>query len=317
MRMSAYRTKKFNWKKIIFFSFFFIASYAWTQPKKLTFFQPADSLHKGRIIGVSTSVGAVWAGSYIGLWQVWYKNVPQSKFHFFNDSQEWMQMDKMGHGYTAYWLYNRMYTLFHWTGLDRKKSLWIGGAIGLGFQTTLEIFDGFSSQWGFSWADMTANTSGVILFGAQELLFHKQIITPKFSYYPSKYAMYRPDVLGNNFGQRLLKDYNAQTYWFSINIASCMPQRWKFPKWLNLAVGYSANQKLEGYKNYYAIQTASGSQSFSAYRQFLLSLDIDLSKIPVKKPWLKTLLSTLNTLKIPFPAIEFSKHGTRGYWLYY
>lgn len=285
--------------------------------KKIPFFKHADSINKNRIIGASIGLGAMWGGSMLGLSQVWYKNVPKSNFHFFNDAKEWMQMDKLGHGYTSYWLCNRSYGLYRWAGLDRKKAIWIGAGFSLGFQSTLEIFDGFSNKWGFSWSDMIANTSGIVLFGAQELLFKKQIITPKFSYFPSKYASYRPDVLGSNFAERLLKDYNAQTYWLSINIASLMPKHWKFPKWLNLAVGYSINEKIAGYDNYYTINQPSGSQNFTAYRQFILSLDIDLSKIPVKQPWLKALLSTLNTLKIPFPSIGFSQHGTRGYWLYY
>jgi len=317
-------SSKFRIKDILHFKqlfvvccLFFYVNSTNAQETKTPFFKHADSLNKGRVIGVSVGLGTVWVGSMAGLSQVWYKNVQKSKFHFFNDSKEWLQMDKMGHGYTSYWLYNRSYGLYRWAGLDRKRSLIIGGAFSLGFQSTLEIFDGFSSKWGFSWADMTANASGIILFGAQELIFKKQIITPKFSYFPSQYAQYRPAVLGSNFAERLLKDYNAQTYWFSINIASMMPEHWRFPKWLNLAVGYSVNEKLVGDDEFYAIQTSAGSKTFSSYRQFLLSLDVDLSKIPVKKPWLKALLSTLNTLKIPFPTIGFSTHGTKGYWLYY
>jgi hypothetical protein len=302
----------------ILLAILFLFAHTWSHAQqKVPFFQHADSINKKRLIGISSGIGIAWMGSMAGLYQVWYKNIPQSKFHFFNDGKEWMQMDKMGHGYTAYWISNRTSSVYQWAGLSQKKALWIGAGVGLGYQTTLEIFDGFSSQWGFSWSDMLANTSGILLFGAQELIFKKQIITPKFSYFPSKYAQYRPSALGSNFAERLLKDYNAQTYWFSINIASLMPKTWKFPKWLNLAFGYSINEKLAGYDNYYTVISANGNKNFSAYRQFLLSLDIDLSKIPVKKPWLKALLSTLNTLKIPFPAIGFSTHGTRGYWMYY
>ena len=59
------------------------------------------SFRKGRTIGVSTGIGAVWAGSMIGLHGIWYKGMERSKWHTFDDSREWLQMDKAGHVYTA------------------------------------------------------------------------------------------------------------------------------------------------------------------------------------------------------------------------
>jgi hypothetical protein len=57
---------------------------------------------------------------------------------------------------------------------------------------------------------------------------------------------------------------------------------------------------------------------FNAYRRYFLSFDIDLSKIPVKKPWLKMLLGNFNFLKIPLPTFEFnSRNGARFYGVYF
>ena len=52
-----------------------------------SFFAEADSLNKGRLIGVSTGVGTVWAGSMIGLWQFWYKDAQSANWHSFDDSK--------------------------------------------------------------------------------------------------------------------------------------------------------------------------------------------------------------------------------------
>ena len=38
----------------------------------------------------------------VGLQYLWYKKYPKSSFHFFDDNDEWLQMDKMGHATTAY-----------------------------------------------------------------------------------------------------------------------------------------------------------------------------------------------------------------------
>ncbi len=297
---------------IVVFSILLIPAKAQT-----TFFQSADSLNKSRVIGVSSGVSLAYAGSMIGLAQLWYKDQPKSSFHFFNDNAHWLQMDKLGHTYSAYWIQNRVNSLFRWSGMNRKSSLIISGAYSFVFQGTFEVLDGFAADYGFSYGDLIANGVGITLFTTQEILFKKQIVTPKFSFWPSEYAQYRPHLLGSNFPEQVLKDYNAQTYWLSVNLSDITPKNWKIPPWICLSFGYSISEKLKSDQEYYLIQNGSETKTFEAYRRYLLSLDIDLSRIPVKKPWLKALLSNFNTLKIPFPAIEFSSRGTKGYWMYY
>ena len=62
-----------------------------------SFFENADTLNKNRMIVATSSIGTVWAGSIVGLSQIWYKDVEKTSWHAFNDSQQWMQMDKVGH----------------------------------------------------------------------------------------------------------------------------------------------------------------------------------------------------------------------------
>jgi hypothetical protein len=45
---------------------------------------------------------------------------------------------------------------------------------------------------------------------------------------------------------------------------------------------------------------------FPRYRQFYLSLDIDLSKIKTKSKLLNTLFRTINFIKIPSPTLEIN-----------
>lgn len=263
-------------------------------------FVPADSLHKGRFIGVSTGVGAVWAGSMIGLSQVWYVDSEKTSWHTFDDSKDWLQMDKVGHFYTAHKINLLTTDLFRWSGNDRRKSLWIGSGVSLGFQTTLEMLDAYNVDWGFSWADMLANGLGTASYMTQQLIWDEERIIPKFSAYPTKYAAVRPDVLGSSFSESLLKDYNGQKYWLSVSPGTFLKDS-KFPKWLCFSMGYGVDEKLVGSEEYY-LDPATGTEYFSK-REFLFSLDIDFSRIPVKRPWLKTLLKQLNYVKVPFPAL--------------
>lgn len=278
------------------------------------FFQPKDSLHKGRFIGVSASIGTVWSGSLIGLSQVWYKDYEKIGFHSFNDSKEWLQMDKAGHIFTAYHLSDKVFKLYNWTGLDRKKSAWIGAGVGWGYQFSFELLDAQSSGWGFSWSDLGANTLGSGLFLAQELCWQEQYLKLKFSYSPSPYAQFRPAVLGSTHAERLLKDYNGQTYWLSVSPGSVFKSS-KIPQWIALSVGYSSDAKLVGHNDFF--QTPDGSKTFRAQREFILSLDLDVTKLPIKKRWLKTALSPFNVIKIPFPALVWQGNTMYGKWLYF
>ncbi len=280
-----------------------------------TFFERADSLHKGRTIGTSVGIGVAWSGSMIGLSQVWYKDVPKSSFHFFNDGNEWLQMDKMGHIYTANKLSSLTYDLFHWSGWNNTSATLMGFGVSTGYQLTLELLDGFSRDWGFSWWDVAANTFGSSLFLAQQLTWKEQRILMKFSYHPTTYAKERPSVLGSTFTERLLKDYNGQTYWLSINL-STFGRNNPLPKWLCFSLGYSVDGKINGVLNDYT-NLSDPSKSFHAQREFLMSLDIDFSRIKTKKPWLNVLLKQFNYIKIPFPALRWKGDVFYGHWLYF
>ena len=265
-----------------------------------TFFDSPDSLLKKRIIPVSIGAGTVWAGSMVGLSQVWYKDYEKSSFHTFNDGANWLQMDKAGHIYTNYQISQFTGDLFNWSGMKSTNAAILGTGIGLGFQTTLEVFDGYSSGWGFSWYDMASNALGAGIYLGQELAWKEQRFLLKFSYHPTEFAALRPEVLGSNFQERLLKDYNGQTYWVSFN-PFLFTKNTSIPKWICLSFGYSVNQKIVGDQETYVDPISL--ISYSSQQEFIFSLDIDFSRIPVQKKWLKTVLKQLNYLKIPFPAL--------------
>lgn len=265
------------------------------------FWNDSDSICKKRIIGSSVSIGTIYIGSIISLQQVWYKDSFQKDFHLFNDGKNWLQMDKAGHVFTGYHLSSLLSGNFYWNGIETNKSNLIGSAIGLSYLTSLEIMDGFSKDWGFSWWDMVSNIGGSALFVGQEFAFSKQIFVPKFSFRTTKYASIRPEVLGSNFPEQLLKDYNGQTYWLSFSPGNLGIK--SFPKWLCLSFGYSIDEKLVG--------NTEAFQNYNAKREFLFSLDVDLNELKVKNQFLKKVLKQVNLIKIPFPAvyIKDSKFG--------
>ncbi len=272
-------------------------------------------INKKRLAFVAGTEAVLYSSSLVGLNALWYKNYPRSSFHFFNDNREWLQMDKAGHMLTSYYIGRVGIDFFYWTGMQRKKAIWYGGLLGSAYQTTIEILDGYSSNWGFSMGDFAANSAGSLLVIAQELIWNEQRVVLKYSFKQSKFASYRPNLLGSNLQENLLKDYNGQTYWLSVNPASFMSSKTRFPKWLNVAFGYGANGMIGGMQNPAIFDEQGNSLHFDRYRQLYVSLDIDLTRIKTRSLFLKTIFTTIGFIKIPAPALEFNKYGLRANWI--
>jgi hypothetical protein len=266
---------------------------------------------------------AGYSGTLVALSNAWYKNYPQSSFHFFNDADDWLQVDKAGHVFGAYTASRISMELWRWAGLSKKKRVVVGGISGAAYMTVIEVLDGFSSQWGFSMSDLSANVAGSSLFMAQELAWDEQRIQVKFSFHRNAYGSAQldqraNDLFGNRTLERMLKDYNGQTYWLSANLHSFW-KRSVLPRWLNLAVGYGAEGMFGGSEN---MQKDNGTVVFdrrdiARYRQWYIAPDIDLTKIRTKNKLLRTTFFLLNALKFPAPSIGFSKKGIEWNWVHF
>lgn len=269
-----------------------------------------------RVWIVGAGQAALWTGTFIVLNKAWYADYPKESFHLFNDWPEWQQMDKAGHVWTSYQLSRISGDMWKWTGINEKKAIWLGGASGVAFQSIIEILDGFSAEWGFSLTDMAANVAGSALYVGQALTWKKQRLSVKFSYFPYNYPPAYQNRVNSLFGaqgiERVLKDYNSQTYWISANIHDFFP-RSRIPGWLNISLGYNARLMLGGRENIWTDEAGItyDYSSVPRYRRIFLSADIDLTRIRTRSPLLRSVFSALNTLKIPAPAIEYN---TKGEW---
>lgn len=272
---------------------------------------------KKRLIGVSVTASSLYVLTMTGLYYLWYADYPKSGFHFINDSGEWLYMDKAGHITASYWIGRIGYESLRWAGVKERKAVWYGGLWGLIYLTSVEVFDGFSAEWGASPGDLAANTLGAGIFIGQQLLWKDQPFSLKLSFHQTQYADYRPDLFGENFIQHMLKDYNGQTYWLSANIASFLPETSKFPKWLEVSFGYSGEGMLGASSNP-SEYNGEPLPDFERYSQYFLSLDVNLTKIKTNNETLRMLLNLVGYFKIPFPAVEFNRvNKVKGHWMYY
>ena len=221
-------------------------------------------------------------------------------------------MDKVGHAFTTYQLGKYTLNALSWSRcLDEKKKL-TGCFSGLFYMAGVEVMDGFSKGWGFSWGDMGANLGGSGLCLLQELMWHEQRTQLKFSFRKTSFPNYRPELLGTKLGEQIIKDYNGQTYWMSFNLSSLLHLPKPFPSWLNLAMGYGADGMTGGSQNIEITDHEGKPLNFERKRQYYLSLDADLSKVKTKFNWLNNIFKAVNCLKFPFPSLELSEKKFKG-----
>ncbi|QHI39353.1 hypothetical protein IMCC3317_47630 [Kordia antarctica] len=278
-----------------------VASAQLTPPN---FWIVSDTLHKPRRNFVAITESSLAALTLVGLDRIWYADFQRSSFHFINDNDEWLQLDKAGHVLTSYYVGNIGAKVLNWSGVSKKNQLIYGATLGFSFLTAVEVMDGFSAEWGASFGDIAANGLGTGLYVGQELLWEEQRIKLKYSFHRTRFAEIRPNKLGDGFLEEVLKDYNGQTYWLSANVHSFFKQS-KIPKWFNVAFGYGAEGLIAGTKET-QLQIVPNQQR---YRQFYLSIDIDLTKIETNSKFLNSVFSVINFIKIPAPTLEINSLG--------
>lgn len=282
----------------------------------------SPGVKKKRVIINASLHAAIYGGSMIILNKAWYADYPRSSFHTFNDFPEWLQVDKFGHAWSAYQISRTSMASWKWAGLTPRQQVWYGGLAGAVFQTVIEVQDGFSAEWGWSWGDIAANIAGSGLLISQQLAWHQQRISYKFSFHRMHYAdkmlNRRSDSLyGNSLPERTLKDYNGQAYWLSANISSFFPQS-KVPAWLNVAVGYGAGGMFGATENTWQQgNTTVDRTDIKRVREWYLAPDIDFTRIPTKSRLLRHVFFVLNAFKFPAPALMLSNGKLKVHALYF
>lgn len=316
-----------------------LASVAPPPPRGLdAFLRHRDTFSRKRF-GLSAGIAAgLYAANSTWLYLAWYKDGATGGFRTIDDRREWEGMDKLGHVYSTYSYARVTDQGLRWTGMPRGRRVVLSVLTGMVLQTTVEVMDGFSADWGFSWADMGANALGAGVYAGQALAFREQRAFLKFSASPQSYptgplpspsddapASSAQDHADRLFGTspwtRLIKDYGGQTIWLSTNPTVLLGggDRARLP-WLMLSAGYSPNNVLGAYTNAWSVDGFRYDARAVAprTRQYLLSLDVDFTRIPTRSRALKTVFFFANVLKVPAPAVLFdSEAGWDWRWVYY
>jgi hypothetical protein len=242
---------------------------------------------------VLAGMGAAFlgTGTAIHLYQqkAWWSE-QRTKFHFQDDWDYALWIDKIGHAYGAMLIQHGISAGLEAANLESEQCVWYGSIAALSFQTFIEIEDGFGPQWGFSPGDFYGDVFGSAYPVLQYYVpFFKNIMF-KASYLPKDLNKTNP-----NSGQKhiIVDDYHGQKFWLSARMKNFLPKNIAevWPEFLMLAVGMGV-KKLDG---------SGGGQ-----REFYIALDFDAETIPLYGGVWQFVKNTLNFIHFPMPGIRIS-----------
>ena len=253
----------------------------------------------GQVTAARAGVGSAFIAGNAYLYhyfkKAWWSGERAPHFFFHADwDQELRDQDKFGHMLGGYHLARIGYAGLREACVGEKKAIVWSAAYAAAFQLQIEVFDGQFKKYGFSYADMIANTTGQAIAVMQELHPRLRAIKPTFSYHET--AALRNPPPGSELRPSL--DYSGQTYWFSADINDMLPDGAKpyWPSFIRFSVGHSITD--------WQIPTTTAPQR--AQRKILLSLDFDPEKLPGNAPIWRTIKHTLSYYRFPAPALQLT-----------
>jgi hypothetical protein len=252
-----------------------------------------------RLTLVGAGLAGTWAAMHVYYKNTWWKD-QRKFFKFAQDGYYARDIDKISHIYTSDAFTEITAIAYEWSGIPPRQALIFGAITTMAYETYIEVNDGFAPIWGFDWEDVGAN-----LFGALYPFLQREI--PVLKNFNFKWS-FRPEWISKKSEKAddLLDDYTNMTFWLSVSPEGLLPKNAAryYPGFLALALGLSI-------KNASHV-TGSGS----AYHEWYLSFDYDLTKFPGNTEFLKNLKKILNFYHFPAPAVRISPSGI-WYGLYF
>lgn len=230
-------------------------------------------------------------GTYIHIYQqnAWWKN-ERTKFHFKNDWNYSLWIDKVGHFYGTNILAHAFSGGYDAANMTAEQSAIFSAASALLFELYVETEDGFASEWGFSPGDAAGDALGALFYLGQYYYPFLKNFQPKWSYWPT-------NKMRDNPNQIIIDDYEGQIYWMSMRVNNFLPRKAEvyWPDFLNIAVGMGVKQ-LDG--------------SGGGHRELYISLDLDAEELPLHGPVWQFVKNSLNYFHFPMPGLRITPDAT-------
>lgn len=232
---------------------------------------------------------AVQQVASFGVQYKWWWKDDYHAFQFENDGfvdNYCLGVDKLGHFFTSYLYFHSLNELMRWADFKPRTRRITSVALPLAWAISIEIGDGFST-YGYSWADLAANSLGTGFGYLQERFPYMRNFKVKMSYYPT------PFYVDNGYKNwALTSDYRGHCYWLSFDVHNLLPHGAKryWPQFLNMAVGYGIDRNTP--------------ESVAPHlRDLCIGFDWNLSSIKTKQKSTYVVKELLDYFHYPAPGI--------------
>lgn len=271
----------------------YIFKYNYLEPVQPINFSPEQNkIHYGKLAvvtsGTALSVGILHYHQSRAWWQA-----TKTKFHFQNDWEYALWIDKLGHWWGATAIQHIFSSSLSWSNFSSQSSMILSSILAFTYQLYVETYDGYASNWGFSPGDALFDFCGAFYPLLQYYIPPLKNINLKLSYYPSKRLIHKDpsDSLYRN--KFIIDDYEGQSFYLSFKINNMLPESLEkfWPDFLCLSLGYQM-RNWDGFG--------------SADKNFYIALDYDLEQIPLYGKFWQFLKNTFNLFHLPSPGIKFS-----------
>ena len=241
-----------------------------------------------KVAGVASLTLDAYGAAY---WLVFHKgwwDDEESHFHFENDFDYALNLDKFGHFAAGVVLGESFYEGYRWAGASEFNAYLFAGLSAMMTHIAIDVKDGYSPEWGFSICDVLSGTLGGFLPMAERYVPLFKYIDLKWSYWINTKAYYRQSDTGI-----FTDDYVNQTFWVSFKPYRLMPSGASayYPSWLAIAAGLSIDEKVF-------------TKEPHPRRELYLALDYDFEAFRPQSRLARTLVKYLNYFKLPAPTIQ-------------
>jgi len=241
-----------------------------------------------RLVVIGSGVATSYAVMYFALLRDgWWDKVEPFRFEpLYSDMHYASNLDKFGHFYAGAFIGELLAMSYDWAGMTPFASaLWAGITVGF-TQIIIEFKDGFS-PYGYSVWDAAAGTLGGFYAMGKRFIPAMQYVDYKFTYWPNSKAYWKRSREKGETGIWFDDYYGGnQTHWLSFKFPQISP--------LALALGWGLHDEYTDGEGWDKIRY-----------EYYISLDYDFEAIfHPQKTWSKNLVTILNHIKFPAPAIR-------------
>ena len=259
-------------------------------------------LSVAKLSGVASTTLIAYGAAYWLVFDKGWWGENGNDFHFENDFDYALNLDKFGHFASGVALGELFYEGYRWAGVSEFYSYLFAGLSAMSTHIAIDIKDGFAPSWGFSIFDVLSGSLGGFLPMAERYVPVFKYVDLKWSYWINTKAYYRQNHQASD--GIFTDDYVNQTYWASFKPYRLLPAAAQeyYPSWLAFAVGLSIDEKVF-------------TKEPHPRREVYIAMDYDLEAFRPQSRMARTLVKYLNYIKLPAPTLQVYPE-VHWFWMY-